>query len=361
MTKQKNVVSKRAVSIRRIRFGLSHLTILAVVLGVGIYGVYSLVLSSAASNPKIVLPLPGEAASTGTSTGKLTLASGGLDIVVNVPAMTDSPARPMSVTLAVYAHNSNNRSDNQTARDGRPHVFEFTRFAYNAGFETDRVYAQAASMLTHDSSVTPFDGCFDIKSSRYGARNVLLGTLYMNLKYPYDDPRYPEEGGYMSADAYFAKGTCAQQLSHTSPGIYGHSGFIQVMVGAAQDSGSQPEGNRSRQTATGNRATGKGTAGTGTGAGSGGGGGSSANTQSNKPNPLPVTTSQGTTKQTSLNASPFYDGKQYAPGSDPIDRTFGNISIVGRKLVHGWLYLFAAILAIAGAAGAYVWRRRGYS
>ena len=90
-----------------------------------------------------------------------------------------------------------------------------------------------------------------------------------------------------------------------------------------------------------------------------GGGGTSAQTQGNEQNQIPTSTSQGTeTEQTNAEPSPFYDGKQYAPGSDPIDETLGNISVGGRKIAHGWLYLMA--FGIAGSAGGYYmwWNHR---
>jgi hypothetical protein len=78
----------------------------------------------------------------------------------------------------------------------------------------------------------------------------------------------------------------------------------------------------------------------------GGGAGTSTNTQSNTPNTVPASSPQGdTSQQTELNPSPFYDGKQYGPGSDPIDEKLGKLTIGDKKLVHGWLYVLSLVMA----------------
>jgi hypothetical protein len=75
-------------------------------------------------------------------------------------------------------------------------------------------------------------------------------------------------------------------------------------------------------------------------------GGSTANKQSNQSNTIPSSSSQGTDNpQSEINPSPFYDGKQYDPGSDPdvlgIDTTF---SVAGHNLKYGWVYVLAAFI-----------------
>jgi uncharacterized membrane protein YgcG len=328
------------------RYGnVRRIALVMVVLGVAAYGAYHFVLSSAATRVSVTLPLPGGPGPIGGDNAVHVLPDGGMDIIVNVPEMTDAPAQAMSVTLAVFGNNANNLSDNQTARDGRPHVFTFTRLAAGSGFEPDADYSQAAASIRSSASVAMFDACYNISQNRFGARNVLLGTLFMNLDYPYDDPRYPDQGGYISVDAYFAKGTCAQQLSHTSPGIYGHTGYAQLTIGGAHDSGA----------ITGNTGSGQGLSGDGSGvSGSGsssGSGGSSAVKQGTTNNTVPSTSAQGVKNaQSAVQPSPFYDGKEYAPGSD--ERLLGakTASSILRQTKMRWPYILcaAAIVAFGG-------------
>jgi hypothetical protein len=114
----------------------------------------------------------------------------------------------------------------------------------------------------------------------------------------------------------------------------------------------------------GNGGTGAGTNGTGTGPGprpnpGPGGGGSSANQQGTDPTPLPTTSSQGNATQPELKPSPFFDGRDYAPGSDPLDKALGNINVGKHRILHGWLYLIGILLLIAGAiAGYFLWWRK---
>jgi hypothetical protein len=93
----------------------------------------------------------------------------------------------------------------------------------------------------------------------------------------------------------------------------------------------------------------------------GGNGGSTANKQSNQPNTIPSSSSQGTDNpQSEINPSPFYDGKQYDPGSDPdilgVNTTF---SVAGHRLKYGWAFVLSTL--ILGGVGYYIWYRRRHS
>lgn len=97
--------------------------------------------------------------------------------------------------------------------------------------------------------------------------------------------------------------------------------------------------------------------GSGTGTG-GGGGGSSANKQGNNPNTIPSSSAQGDANQPDFEASPFFDGKQYEPGSDPdllgVDTTF---SIAGHNLKYGWAWVIG-LVTLFGAGGYYFWKKK---
>lgn len=105
---------------------------------------------------------------------------------------------------------------------------------------------------------------------------------------------------------------------------------------------------------TGKRGTNKGTS-----SGRGGGGGSSATTNSQTSNTLPSTSAQGTTKQSAIVPSPFFDGRQYAQGSDSgsqsgglFSRTADTAPLTGRHIT------VASLIIIGIVAGGFWWRRR---
>lgn len=104
-------------------------------------------------------------------------------------------------------------------------------------------------------------------------------------------------------------------------------------------------------------------AGTGsTGSGSGGSTGKSASssggssTPANKPGSTPESSSQGTqTSQQKPESSPFYDGKQYASGSDPDNESSGPLAVLSsKKIVKWWPVLAVAVAVIAPAAYLYL-------
>ncbi len=85
-------------------------------------------------------------------------------------------------------------------------------------------------------------------------------------------------------------------------------------------------------------------------------GGAMATTQSDQANSIPSSGAQSTEdRTTTINPSPFYDGKQYAAGSDATE-VLGSINVVGKKVQVTWL-----IVAICAAAlltsGLYFWRK----
>lgn len=333
-------------------FNLKLIGPLVFAVGVGAFGTYQLLQSEAYSRPVIVLPLPGEAADESASTrGVLNLEDGALNIVGSIPARPSSPPYEISMNLSGVGHNDMAQ-------------FEFTRYVQSAGFNLSSYYDQVASSNPSASSVTPFDVCFNIDPSRFGQKNILLGTLFMNVTYPHGESRWKPNHGYMSIGAFFAQGTCKQQIDKTWPATYGHGRGPQMTIGNAKDAGPGP-GGTSGGGGTGSGFTGSGENGVGTGTspspspGSGGGGSSTAQKQSNAPNPIPTASPQGdASEQPDIEPSPFFDGKDYDKGSDS-DSFGSSISKTGTKLIHSWYYVVGAIvLGGVGGLGYWIWKSR---
>jgi len=159
------------------------------------------------------------------------------------------------------------------------------------------------------------DTCINVYPSKFGASHVPVATVHLKAI---------QAGSYSKSWSFYSTWNCSGDASNAEVPNNGT---------APATPPSNTNGNTSA-----------------------GGGGSIANTPSNQPNTTPSSSSQGAeTKQPELEPSPFYDGKLYEPASDPIDETIGNISVGGRKIAHGWLYLMA--FGIAGSAGGlYFWR-----
>ncbi len=81
---------------------------------------------------------------------------------------------------------------------------------------------------------------------------------------------------------------------------------------------------------------------------------SSSTTQSNQSNTVPASSAQGDIKQTALTPSPFYDGKQYAQGSDGTLK-IGNFRVASNIVKNAKLYFFVVVL-LAAIVGLAMWR-----
>ena len=81
-----------------------------------------------------------------------------------------------------------------------------------------------------------------------------------------------------------------------------------------------------------------------------------ASTISNQPNSAPTATSQGTqTKPPTPQPSPFYDGKEYSPGS-AVDKFATTASEHGIRV---WWYLILILIILLPGSGFLLWRKRG--
>lgn len=85
-------------------------------------------------------------------------------------------------------------------------------------------------------------------------------------------------------------------------------------------------------------------------------GGVSANTQNNDPNIIPNSSAQGDNEESQLKASPFFDGKEFKPGSDR-DTLANTVTTTGKKLVSTWP-ITLGVLALGGFTGIGYWKWR---
>jgi hypothetical protein len=204
-----------------------------------------------------------------------------------------------------------------------------------------------------------FSICADVPVSLYGQQIGLLAFQSLIHGFPYNY-------GGLNLSYSWSEGTCfaptgnllyAVQAIDWSTG--GHSGVWATGEAYGPDVSSGPGPSQGPDKDGANPASIPGDSNGPTlnsGPGGGGGGGSSANTQSNNPNTVPTSSPQGdSSQQSESNPSPFYDGKQYEPGSDSdilgANTTF---SVAGYNLKYGWLYVGVLLLITGG--GYYVWR-----
>lgn len=196
--------------------------------------------------------------------------------------------------------------------------------------------------------------CIDLESQS-GKKNVLIDSYTRNTPGPsknitgsafelyffaVDNPKYPNIN-------------CATYLSQGGGLKEKQLNYFGLAHGVSLQQGYTPGGGDN----TGNNGEGSGDKGQGSGNG-GGSGGSTATSQSDKANTTPSSSSQGNKPQTEFEPSPFFDGKQYAPGSDPLDKTFGNIFVGSRSIAHGWIYIIAVLLVLLAGIAYYVLKVR---
>lgn len=134
------------------------------------------------------------------------------------------------------------------------------------------------------------------------AKNALSSDGYNHdyTNFSHDHYTYLGSGGYMTT-------------AGGSSGSWGQTGTASGQSGGNGSAG------------TGNGGAGQGA---GTASGTSTGGGSSANTQTDRPQSVPSASAQGTTQQPMVHTpSPFYDGKAYAPGSNPLEATANTTSV----------------------------------
>lgn len=141
--------------------------------------------------------------------------------------------------------------------------------------------------------------------------------------------------------------------------------------GRGEDSGNEGSGGGGTGSGSGSSGSGSGTTGNGKGSGNGsgssinpinsnssGGSGPIAQQQSSDSNAVPSTSKQGNTdKQPNIIPSPFYDGKQYEPGS--LEDTFGVVTIGDKAVSKFWVYIsLGAVIIIASGIGGYMWWKK---
>ncbi|CAN5377448.1 hypothetical protein BH09PAT4_BH09PAT4_06450 [soil metagenome] len=364
---------KPSKRVTRIRFAKRYPVILAVVILVALVGLYLLIRSSAYYNP-------GE---PGT-------------VYFDNPDNMKSHSVGTAFSLTMYGHVPNpSASENPT---GKLHVnIDFDSYS-NSGYK--RVHCGSAGTChpgTGHTASSPwhdnFARCIDITPSYFG--NTMAPLLVINFV-------SVQDGAYnLGAQVQWTGGTCANPggysgsytgigwlLGQCGPtglgapcsgagggggggGAGGGGGGGQGGGGAGGAGGGAGGGGAGRATGAGGNGGGGATttgstSGSG-GAGSSGGGstsstgssGSSATRQASKPNRVTTTTSQGTKKQSAVTQpSPFYDGKLFAAGSDPVEQSGGPIKLVRQITPRQWSYGGVSLVLLGGAVGYFFWSRR---
>lgn len=297
------VMAKKRARIKGRWFGRKSLVIpLIVAVGVAVAGGYYLTHSFADVLPdKIVYydSVDGDRSRSAGQTFNLPLYS-------NVPPSRTggSPLEAMSYELSLDV-SDNMRINKYSCGDAGPCIF--------GGVPVSQIGRSVRA-------------CIDIRQQNYGRNHIKLLTLNMtSLK-----------GSKFTLEWFIYQNSISCDRQHGTP--YGgrqYGGGTFDMGQGLKGEGSGPEGQ--------SQGTRKGPSG-------GGSSGSQSNKTSQVPNPAPSSTKQGDkTKQPTIEPSPFYDGKQYAPGSDPVDQ-IGVISIAGHKINRSWPYWLGgiALLAIVG-------------
>lgn len=86
-------------------------------------------------------------------------------------------------------------------------------------------------------------------------------------------------------------------------------------------------------------------------------GGSSAKKQSEQQNNTPTSSAQGDNKQTKLEPSPFFDGKDFKPGSDA--DTTGSIDKIGKRLATKWIFIVPLVaFGLLAVAALWWWKKK---
>lgn len=194
--------------------------------------------------------------------------------------------------------------------------------------------------------------CFDITPAMRNQGNVkLFSTMFKQLSTSgqnwQGDLLYLFSG---ECTGYYENGPPANDPNYLAFAHIGNGGLGGGLARPAKTSDSGDSGNNNSGEGSGN---GEGAVGS---SGGGGGSGRMAKTESNEPDSLPKTSSQGYKKQPELQPSPFFDGKQYTPGSAPDNRSIGSIlSSSDKTIAKGWPFAIGAV-AVAGTGFAIYWR-----
>jgi uncharacterized membrane protein YgcG len=195
-----------------------------------------------------------------------------------------------------------------------------------------------------------FISCIDVPSTKYGSKGLGILSVPYKINLPQPQHAVPQ----VQIGWEWSAGTCYAPKGYSI--TVGNSDWISGSISTVAG-GSVLGDDRSSGEAPGNNPGTGGTSGgdgTGTDGRSGGSGSSSRATSiSSTPNAVPSTTAQGTDQeQSKLEPSPFYDGKEYTPGSDSSLEDAGVAASVFRQTTKQWPYTVAVLLLLA--IGGYV-------
>jgi len=239
---------------------------------------------------------------------------------------------------------------------------------YRVGYLTNRVQVVSVTCLTdwgcHKSTAGERFGrnkphiavCIDVPNGYFPETTQLFSVQFKAVT------ALNEANNWWTTDSIIAPDSC--QINPNSDGFvinqidgsgvcggqfepcdYGPSPGGEGYIGFGPRGGGQNETGSNN----GNNGTNQGN----TGGAGGGGGGSTANTQANQPNTIPSATAQGEQKQPEVEPSPFFDGKEYEPGSTATRQSA--IAKAGATLSASWLYIVAGVVILSAVAGAGYW------
>lgn len=242
---------------------------------------------------------------------------------------------------------------------------------YRVGYLTSRVQVLNVTCLTEWGCYKSTAGdkfgrnrphvavCIDVPNGEYPVTTQLFSVQFKALTALNDSNNWwttdsiiapntcqnnPNSDGYV-INQIDGSGVCGGQFE---PCDYGPN------PGGEEYTGFGPRGQTKGPDGTGSIGSGVSPSPSGTGGGSSG---ASANIQSNQTNPLPANSLQGEQKQPVLEPSPFYDGKNYQPGS--VSSGAMSASIGGGLASNSWMYVALVVPMVVGGAGAYwYWRRK---
>lgn len=225
---------------------------------------------------------------------------------------------------------------------------------FNCGTATPCVMVSTPG-YSERSPVTNLIYCFDITPEMRNQGNVrLFSTGFQQLSATQqnwvDDILYLFSG---ECSGYYENGPPANDPNYLAFSSLGNGSLGSGI--AVQQEGAANGGDK----IVGSGGQGGGSDMNGTGSG-GGSSGSAATIVNNQPNNTPSSSSQGDNPQSKMNPSPFFDGKEYKPGSDA-DGFGSAVSKVGKHFFSG-LSLFVSVLVLMSVLGCGYWfwkRKRG--
>lgn len=260
-----------------------------------------------------------------------------VQLLMNIPDTTDGP-------LHVHLE----------SREASPELIQYMR--YECDWLSPCLKGKPFSGYTYtfeeqNNPVFNFVTCINVNPKDFGRQAVPIITIYYKKL---------AAGKYnLNWRERWYRGTCSQPEAYlgwmNSGGQTGQIGLDHKGTGQTPgDNNADSSPGSSNDTSSGNSGTGAGQ--TGEDGAAQNSGANTADQRSELPRPLPASSNQGNKEQPELEPSPFFDGRQYEPGSKPDSIVTSTVSNAGRAVTKNWPLALGTV-AIIGAAGYVAWRR----